>query len=79
LAMFCVDFNAAELAYDPRSTLRFAFIVAVIIAVALVFRVSGAVVYFATAFVQSDVFIFAFVFVAHRILRVRAAFPLALF
>ena len=60
------------LAYDLIFTLRFAFIVAVIIAVALVWRVSGAVAYFATAFVKFDAFIFAFVFVAHHILRFRA-------
>jgi len=80
LAFICGDFSAAKLAYDHRFTLFvFAFIVAVIIAVALVCRVSGAVAYFATAFVNSDAFIFAFVFVAHRILRFRADFPLALF
>jgi len=79
LASFCVDFKNAVLAYDLIFTLRFAFIVAVIIAVALVWRVSGAVAYFATAFVKFDAFVFAFVFVAHHILRFRADFPLALF
>jgi len=79
LAFVCVDFYAAVLAYDQRSTLRFAFIGAVIIAVALVWRVSGAFAYLATAFVISDAFIFAFVFVAHHNLCDRAIFLLALF
>jgi len=79
LAFVCADCSAAELAYDLRFTLK-TFIVAFIIAEALVWRVSGAVAYKATAFVFSFVFIFAFVFVAHRILRLRgASFLLTLF